>query len=151
MRRRRWRRRFAGSAGPLVLALAVFYILSLAGVWLAWWDAEIRPPGLADGVVGYVVCVGLLAPAFVLRGRWRSVPTLLAAAAGVVLPVYLASDLLSMLGIRDVWIGQSLTLGVLFPLLVGGLALLAQLVGPGRGPAGDDPRSIDPHRIDRQG
>lgn len=81
-------------------------------------------------MVVYAVCAALLLPAFVLPGRWRVVPTVLATATGVLGPVVLARDLMEVVGPRDVWVGQSLTLQVLFPLVVGLFAVVALLRAP---------------------
>ena len=79
----------------------------------------------------------LVVPAFLFRGLWRLVPVLAGTAAGVLTPVLLSRDLLGMLGVPDVWVGQSLTLHVVFPLVVGLSAavavILAGRVRPRRG------------------
>ncbi len=119
-----------GRAGTgLCAALAAFYLLQLGGGLLTWYEAEIRLPGQKDVIVGYGLCLILLVPAFVLRGRWRVLPTIAASLAGAAVPLVVAGDMFAMLGIQDVWVGQSLTLHVLFPLAVGGSAVLAQLLG----------------------
>lgn len=111
----------------LVAALAVFFVLQLAAALLTWRDAEIRAPGLGDAIVAYGVCLALLVPALVLPGRWRAVPTALSALAGTAVPVVLSRDLVEMLGPREVWIGQSMTVHVVFPLVVGAAAVVSLL------------------------
>lgn len=124
----RWLRRRRRSA--LLVALLVFYCLQLATALVAWREAPIRTEALVDPIVVYAVCAALLLPAFVLPGRWRVVPTVLATATGVLGPVVLARDLMEVVGPRDVWVGQSLTLQVLFPLVVGLFAVIALLTAP---------------------
>lgn len=119
-------------AGGLTFALLAFFLLSLAGVSLRWLDAAVRSPGLREGVIGYASCSAVVLVGLLVPGRWRSIPLLLATVGGAVLPVYLVRDLLDLLGTRDVWIGQSLTLSVLFPLLVGGAGTVAILRRPRR-------------------
>ena len=119
-------------AAGLTFALFVFFALSLVSVTLSWLDTTVRPPGLAEAITGYGVCSGLVVVAMLFPGRWRSIPVLLATVAGVLLPLYLVRDLLDTLGVHDLWVGQSLTLGVLFPLLVGGTATIAILRRPRR-------------------
>lgn len=116
----------------LVSALAVFFALQFVAAVFAWRDAEIALPALEDAIVAYGVCLALLVPVPLLRGRWRTIPTALAALAGTVVPVLLSRDLLEMLGPRDVWIGQSMTVDVLFPLLVGLAAVITLLRNGGR-------------------
>lgn len=118
----------------LVVALFVFYCLQLAAAAVAWREAPIRTDALSDAMVAYAVCAVLVLPAFVLRGRWRILPTLLATAVGTAVPILLARDLMEVVGPRDVWVGQSLTLQVLFPLVVGFSAMIALLTAPGRVP-----------------
>ncbi len=112
----------------LATALLAFYVLQLGAALLSWYDSEIRTPGQSDAIAAYSVCSLLLVPVYLFRGRWRVVPLLAATAAGVATPVLLSRDLLGMLGVPDVWIGQSLTLHVLFPLVVGLVAATAVLV-----------------------
>jgi len=114
----------------LVLALLVFYCLQLAAAAIAWREAPIRTDALIDPIVAYAVCAALVVPALLARGRWRVVPVLLATAAGAIAPVLLARDLMEVVGPRDVWVGQSLTLQVLFPLVVGLCTVVALLSAP---------------------
>ncbi len=119
-------------AAGLTFALFVFYGLSLASVTLSWRDAVVRPPGLAEAITGYAACCGIVVVGMLVPGRWRAIPMFLATVAGTVLPMYLVRDLLDTLGKHDLWVGQSLTLTVLFPLLVGGAATIAILRRPRR-------------------
>ena len=116
------------------VALMAFYLLQLAVEFLSWYDAELRTPGQADAMVAWAVCAGVLLPALLLRGRWRVLPFLAATLAGAATPILLSRDLVAMLGVPDVWIGQGLTLQVLFPLLLGVPAAVAALLsGPRNG------------------
>lgn len=114
----------------LLVALFAFYCLQLAAAVVAWREAPIRTDALVDPMVAYAICVVAVLPAFVLRGRWRVGPTLVATAAGTLAPVLLARDLMQVVGPRDVWVGQSLTLQVVFPLVVGICAVVALLTAP---------------------
>jgi hypothetical protein len=76
------------------------------------------------------VCAALLLPALLLDGRWRALPLVVATVAGALTPVLLSRDLLGMLGIPDVWVGQALTLHVVFPLCLGIPATIAALATP---------------------
>ncbi len=112
------------------IALMAFYVLQFGVALLAWYDAELRTPGQADAMVAWAVCAALLLPALLLDGRWRALPLVVATVAGAVAPVLLSRDLLGMLGIPDVWVGQALTLHVVFPLCLGIPATIASLAIP---------------------
>lgn len=114
----------------LLVALLVFYCLQLAAAAVAWREAPIRTDALVDPMLAYATCALLVLPALLLRGRWRVFPTLVATAAGTVSPVLLSRDLMEVVGPRDVWVGQSLTLQVIFPLVVGLCAVVALLTAP---------------------
>lgn len=113
-----------------MVALFVFYCLEFATALVAWHEAPIRTDALVDPMVAYAVCAGSVLPGFLLPGRWRAVPALLATAAGVLTPILLTRDLMEVIGPRDVWVGQSLTLQVLFPLVLGLCAVVAILSAP---------------------
>jgi hypothetical protein len=113
-----------------LVALLVFYCLQLGSAAVAWREAPIRTDALVDAMVAYAICAVLVLPALLLRGRWRVLPALLATAAGTVAPVLLSRDLMEVVGPRDVWVGQSLTLQVVFPLVVGLCAVVALLTAP---------------------
>ena len=127
-------------ATSFCVALMAFYLLQFAVDFLAWYDAELRTPGQADAMVAWAVCSGVLLPALLLRGRWRVLPIFVATLAGAAAPILLSRDLVAMLGVPDVWIGQGLTLQVLFPLLLGLPAAGAALLS-GPGPLGDPARA----------
>lgn len=112
----------------------MFYCLEFATALIAWREAPIRTEALVDPMVAYAVCAGLVLPALLFPGRWRVVPALVATAAGVLAPVLLTRDLMEVVGPRDVWVGQSLTLQVLFPLVVGLCAVVAVMTAPRGGP-----------------
>jgi hypothetical protein len=116
------------------IALLAFYLLEFAVAFLSWYDAEMRTPGQSDSMVAWALCALLLLPALLMRGRGRALPLLLATVAGAVAPVLLSRDLVGVLGIPDVWVGQALTLHVVFPLCLGLPATVAALLpgGPGR-------------------
>ncbi len=107
------------------MALFAFYCLQLAAAFVAWWQAPIRTEALTAPMVAYGTCAVLMVPALLLRGRWRVIPTLAATALGTIAPLWLARDLIEIVGPRDVWVGQSLTLQVCFPLVVGLGAIVA--------------------------
>jgi hypothetical protein len=117
-------------ATSFTIALMAFYVLQFAVALLAWYDAELRTPGQADAMVAWAVCAALLLPALLLRGRLRALPLMGATAAGALAPVLLSRDLVGMLGIPDVWVGQALTLHVVFPLCLGIPATFAALAAP---------------------
>lgn len=81
-------------------------------------------------MIAYVICAALVVPALVLRGRWRILPVIVAAVAGMVAPVLLSRDLMDVVGPREVWVGQSLTLQVLFPVVVGFAAVVVLATAP---------------------
>ena len=85
-----------------------------------WWH---RPSVLRSSTAGSVAQGPIRE-----RCRWRLRPP-----AGTLAPVLLSRDLLSLLGIPDVWVGQAFTLHVLFPMCVGIPATIAALVSPVRG------------------
>ena len=116
-----------------LFALLAFYLLQLAAAVLAWSEAPIRTESLSDAMRAWAVCVVAVLPALLLRGRWRALPALAATVLGALVPVLLARDLMEVVGPREVWVGQSLTLQVLFPLLIGLTAVIAVLSAPRRG------------------
>jgi hypothetical protein len=118
----------------LLVALLAFYCLQLASAAVAWYEAPIRTDALVDAMVAYAICAALVLPGLLLRGRWRVLPVLLATAAGAAAPVLLSRELMEVLGPRDVWVGQSLTLQVVFPLVIGLCAVVALLTAPNRAP-----------------
>ncbi|MGI9577271.1 MAG: hypothetical protein ACR2OH_03635 [Microthrixaceae bacterium] len=126
-------RRWSVVATTLAVALLAFYGLQFATAALSWYDAEIRTPGQADAMVTYAACAALVVPALLLRGRWKALPLAAAAILGAIAPVMLSRDLLGLLGIPDVWVGQAFTLHVLFPLCLGVPATIAALASPARG------------------
>ena len=85
--------------------------------------------GLALGAAEGGIAAGLLRAAGIGRA-WLAGP---AVAALALVPVLLARDLMEVVGPREVWVGQSLTLQVLFPLLIGLTAVIAVLSAPRRG------------------
>ena len=125
-------RRWSAVAVTFGVALFGFYLLQAAVAFLSWYDAAIRTPGQADAMVAWAVCAGLVVPALILRGRWRALPIVVATLAGAVAPILLSRDLVAMLGVPDVWVGQGLTLQVLFPLFLGVPAAVAALLSGGR-------------------
>lgn len=118
----------------LLVALLAFYVLQLAAALLAWREAPIRTEALLDPIRAWALCSVAVLPALMLRGRWRALPAAAATALGTATPILLSRDLIEVVGPRDVWVGQSLTLQVLFPLLVGSAATLAVLTAPRREP-----------------
>lgn len=117
------------------MALFAFYCLQFATAALAWREAPIRTDAQLNAIIAYGTCAALVVPAFVLRGRWRILPVVVAAAAGTAAPVLLTRDLMEVVGPREVWVGQSLTLQVLFPVVVGLATVMALATAPKRVPA----------------
>jgi len=113
-----------------VVALLVFFAAQAANAWVAWYEAPIRTDDMVDAIVAYLICGAAVVPALALRGRWRVIPVLLATLAGAIVPVALSRDLMDAVGPRSVWVGQSLTLQVMFPLLLGLLAAGAVVSAP---------------------
>jgi len=123
-----------------LVAFGLYSVLQFGAAVLRHTDDLVRSPGTREAVVGYGLCCALVATSVVLRGRWRSlllVPTALFAAA---LPVWLSRGLLQSMPPRDVWIGQSLTPEVAFPLATG---LTAAYVALRRGRR----ESTPPHEV----
>lgn len=115
----------------LTVALLVWSVLLLASSLLLWIDSDVPRAGLGEAIGGYGLCAVLVACGIAAPGRWRALFTASVALLGAALPVFLARDLVDTLGLADVWVGQSLTFGVLFPLVVGGGATVALLRSPG--------------------
>lgn len=134
-------RRWSVVATTFAVALLAFYLLQFATASVFWLDAEIRTPGQADAMVTWAVCAALVLPALLLRGRWRALPLAAATLAGTLAPVLLSRDLLRLLGIPDVWVGQAFTLHVIFPLCLGIPATIAALLSPVRGATSTSSRS----------
>jgi hypothetical protein len=115
----------------LCVALFAWSALLCMSSLLLWIDAEVPQSGLGEAVVGYGICALVVLAGMAAPGRWRAVFTAAVAVFGALLPLYLARDLVDTLGVSDVWVGQSLTFGVMFPLVVGGGATVALLRTPG--------------------
>ncbi|MFV0316404.1 MAG: hypothetical protein ACK5O2_05510 [Microthrixaceae bacterium] len=113
-----------------VVALLLFFALQCANALVVWREAPIRSDAMIEAVLVHLGCAALVVPALLLRGRWRALPLVVATIAGAVAPVGLSRDLIGVLGPRDVWVGQSLTLHVLFPLVLGAVATVAVLSAP---------------------
>ncbi len=113
-----------------VVALLLFFLLQAANSAVLWREAPIRTDPMVDAIVAHLACALLAVAALLLRGRWRALPVLLATLVGAAVPVYLNRDLMDVVGPRNVWVGQSLTLQVLFPLVVGLVATVAVLTAP---------------------
>ena len=124
------RRRTLRPRSGFVVALLVFFAAQAANAWVAWYEAPIRTDDMVDAIVAYLICGAAVVPALALRGRWRVIPVLLATLAGAIVPVALSRDLMDAVGPRSVWVGQSLTLQVMFPLLLGLLAAGAVVSAP---------------------
>jgi hypothetical protein len=115
----------------LSVALFAWSALLFVSSLLLWFDADVPQSGLTEAMVGYGICALVVLVGMAAPGRWRAVFTAAVAVFGAILPLYLARDLVDTLGVSDVWVGQSLTFGVLFPLVVGGGATVALLRTPG--------------------
>lgn len=114
-----------GLGDGLIIALLLFVTLSLLGILIVVIDFGDLSSNLRDSLVGYSLA-SLLAIGALLATKMAK-PTLAAAAGivGGVTPIVASRDLLGSFGLKDLWIGQSWTLMVLLPLLLGlGAALL---------------------------
>jgi hypothetical protein len=115
----------------LCVALFAWFALLFVSSMLLWIDSDPSRAALSEAVIGYGICAVVVLVGMTVPGRWRAVFSAAATVFGALLPLYLARDLVDSLGVGDVWVGQSLTFGVLFPLVVGGGATVALLRTPG--------------------
>jgi hypothetical protein len=107
----------------------VWICLALLTSVLAWWRAVIRTDPLVEAVVGYALCLAAMVLAMWLPGRWRPVGILLAGAGASFVPLWINRGLFGSIPPDDLWIGQSMTLVVLFPLAMGVAGAVGHLRG----------------------
>lgn len=123
---------FASKAAlGLCVALFAWFALLFVSSLLLVVDSDAPPAGLTEAVIGYGLCAVVVLLGMAAPGRWRAAFTAAVTLFGALLPLYLARDLVDSLGVGDVWVGQSLTFGVLFPVVVGGGATIALIRTPG--------------------
>ncbi len=116
------RRNDVGLGDGLAFALFGFVVLALVGVILLILDFGEVNSQLRKLVTGYLLSSVLLGASMLAPRKPRAVLIAVSGAAAAASPVVAGWELVQSFGLQDLWIGQSWTLMVLFPLITGGIS-----------------------------